>query len=351
MFFIPGQSRYLSRTIRLALGITFGLGVGQIANWQLSYLMPIFMSMLLAGPPIDVKKGIGFVVVILIGTMLGMLLTTSVVQLPFVCLLVISLLMFHIFYAGNKGMSPLLVVMLLMGITAIPLVGVQSSGLAFIVVKGLLTSGIVAVIFTILLFWLIPEVTEQDQPPAKTEVEKPLQSAVISTLVMLPLVIVFYTFSLTGAILTFVFAAILAQTPDLTSGLRSSAGLMVANALGGVIAIVIYNLLVIVPEFVFLLLLIFIVSLLFAEKIFSDDPYAALYSTAFTAVLLLIGSSMGIVSGSAASNFMARIVQIMAAAAYIVLAFYIISRLSGYRARVNGEVGNQTESALITDSV
>jgi hypothetical protein len=241
--------------------------------------------------------------------------------------------------------------MLLMGVTAIPLVGLQSIGLALIVVKGLITSGTIAVIFTIALFWLIPEVVERKTSPKKVEVEKPLQSAVISTLVMLPLVIIFYTFSLTGGILIFVFAAILAQTPDLTAGLRSSTGLLIANALGGLFAIAIYNLLVIVPEFVFLLLLIFVVSLFFAQKIFSDDPYAALYSTAFTAVLLLIGNSMGVVSGSAAANFMARIFQIMAAATYIVSAFYILSRISGHRSRRSGSLENQPESALIADSV
>lgn len=350
MFFVPGKSSYLSKTVRLALGITFGFGVSQSGSWSLSYLLPIFMSMLLVGPKIDVKMGIGFVAMILIGTMLGMLLTVSVVQLPVVCLLVISLIMFHVFYAGNKGLPPMLVVMLLMGITAIPLVGLQSSGLAWLVVRGLAISGTIAVIFAIVLFWLIPEVSIADaQPAPKAEIASPLRSAMISTLVMLPLVVVFYTFSLTGGILIFVFAAILAQTPDLTSGLRSSAGLLIANALGGAFAIVIYSLLVMVPELVFLLMLIFLVSLVFARKIFSDDPYAALYSTAFTAVLLLVGNSLGIVSGSAAANFMARILQIMAAAAYIVSAFYILSRLFGHRVKT-ADFDSHSESALVADS-
>lgn len=350
MFFVPGKNDFNSRVVRLALGVTFGLGVAQMVNWQLSFLLPIFMSMLLTGPRIDLKMGIGFVAMILIGTMLGMVLTLTVVQLPFVCLLVISLLMFHIFYAANKGLSPLLVVMLLMGVTAIPLVGLQSSALAWMIVKGLSIGGTIAVVFTMILFRLIPEVEVTDRAAtAVTRVESSFRSALVSTLVMLPLVILFYTFSLTGGILIFVFAAILAQTPDLTAGIRGSAGLLIANALGGVFAIVVYSLLVAMPEFVFMLLLIFIVSLMFAQKIFSTSPYAALYSTAYTAVLLLVGNSIGDTSDSAGENFLIRILQIMTAALYIVSAFYILSRLFGHEKDLKRAISDPQESALVAD--
>ena len=351
MFFVPGKSNYVSKVVRLALGITFGFGVAQLGNWQMSFLLPIFMSMLLTGPRISLTMGAGFIVMILMGCMLGMLLTVSVVQLPFVCLPVISLLMFHIFYAGNKGLSPLLVVMLLMGVTAIPLVGLQSSGAAWMVVRGLAIAGTLAVILSMVFFWLIPEVDSVDtQTPLKAKIESPLRSAVISTLVIIPLVIMFFTFSWTGVILIFVFASILAQTPDLTSGIRGSVALLIANAVGGIFAILVYSLIVMVPEFVFMLMLIFIVTSVFARKMFSDSPYAALYGTAFTAVLLLVGDSMGVVSGSATENFISRILQIMAAAMYIVSAFYILGRLFHDKRDFGEEISGSPESALITEA-
>jgi hypothetical protein len=350
MFFVPGRSAFNSKVVRLALGITFGFGVAQMVNWQLSFLLPILMSMLLSGPGIELKMGIGFIAMILVGTMLGMLLTLTVVQVPLVCLLVISLLMFHIFYAANKGLSPLLVVMLLMGVTAIPLVGLQSGSLAWMIVEGLAVGGTIAVVFAVFFFWLIPEetVTASASPAAVApgQIASPFRSALVSMLVMLPLVIVFYTFSLTGGILVFVFAAILAQTPDLTVGVRSSVGLLIANALGGVFAIVVYGLLVAMPEFVFMLLLMFIVTLMFAQKIFSASPYAALYSTAYTAVLLLVGNSMGDTSASAGENFLIRILQIMAAAAYVVSAFYILSRLFGHRKTSDELKSGHSEPAI-----
>lgn len=351
MFFVPGQSDYISKVVRLSLGITCGFGVSQIGNWQLSFLLPIFMSMLLAGPRINLTMGLGVIIMVLIGSMLGMLLTVTVVQLPLVCLVVISLIMFHIFYAGNKGLPPLLVVMLLLGATAIPLVGMQSSAMAWMMSKGLAIGGTLAVLLTMAFFWLIPEVDVSGAKAAvKTEVPDPLQSALISTLVILPLVVLFYTFSLTGGILIFMFSAILAQTPDLKSGIRGSAALLIANGFGGVIAIITYTLLTIVPEYVFLLLLIFIVSMLFAQKIFSFDPYAALYTTAFSAVLLLVGNSTGEYSGSATANFISRIIQLMIVAIYIISAFYIVSRLFGHENKSDQGVPDHTETALVTET-
>ncbi len=350
MFFVPGESDYQSKVTRLVLGITLGFGISQVAELPLAYLLPIFLSMLLTGPHINLKMGIGFIVVILLGSLLGMLLTVTVVHFPIVCLLIISLLMFHIFYASNKGLSPILVVMLLIGVTAIPLVGLQSSALAWMIVKGLAAGGTVAVILTMMLFWLIPEVKQVDQVAAvKPLMGSPMESALLSTLVILPLVFVFYTFSLTGGILIFVFSAILAQTPDLTAGIRSSLGLLIANALGGVVAIIVYIMLVGVPEFVFMLLLISLISLLFAPRIFSSDPRAALFSTAFTAVLLLVGNSLGDTSASAAVNFLTRILQIMMAAFYIVSAFYLISRWLGHQKDARPRQSVDHESAMIAE--
>lgn len=243
----------------------------------------------------------------------------------------------------------MLVVMLLMGITAIPLVGLSSSAAAILIVKGLSLCGSAAVVFTMLLFWLIPEVETIEKAAQKESVESPLRSALISTLVILPLVIVFYTFSLINGILLFVFAAVLAQTPDLTAGMRSSAGLLIANALGGLFAMGIYTLLIAVPEFLFMFFLVLMVSLVFAQKIFSNDPYAGLYSTAFTAILLLVGNSLGDTSASAAVSFFVRIVQIIMAATYIVTAFYILSWLFGRtKEHVPGE-GASAETSLVSE--
>ena len=325
MFFVPGDDAYLANVVRFTIGVAIAFFLSQMLAWTASFIMPLLLSMLLTGPKIDIKKGLAFVLVILAGGMVGIILTITVVHFPFVCLLVVGLLLFHIYYSANKGLSPLLVLMLTMGVTVIPLLGTNSNSIAIALVQVLVFSGVVAVLLAIFMYWLIPEVEPREvEPPPQVGSGSPMYSALVSTIVMIPLVVAFYTFSLTGAIVVLIFSAILAQTPDLSAGLKTGIGLILANALGGLFAVAIYKLVEGIPDIVFLMLLISLVSLVFASKIFSKDPMAKLYSTAFTAILLLLGNALGINSGDAFNLTIQRVVQISMAATYIVLFFYLL---------------------------
>ena len=125
--------------------------------------------------------------------------------------------------------------------------------------------------------------------------------------------------------------------------------LIIANAIGGLTAIAVYIMLVGVPQLTFLLVCIFLVSLLYGSKIFSSDPRAAVYSTAFTAVLLLVGNSIGEHSADATANFLSRIFQIMGAGLYIILAFYTLTRLFNLRQTKNSNRLPASESGLVSD--
>lgn len=338
MIIEPSQHRSLQRkALRFSFGIVLGLAIANGFDWQLAYIMPILLAMLLSGPAITLRSGIMFTILIFAGGAVGITLTLTVIHFPLVCLLTVILLMFHIFYAANKGLPPLAVVMLIMGITAIPIVGMESNFVALTLVQLLVANGLIAVALAIFSFWLLPDISKPEAPAVPpNRNQKAVVSATISTLVMLPLVLVFYSFTLSGAILVFVFAAILAQTPDLQAGIKGSAALMIANSIGGIAAIIVYTLLIGFPEYLYFILIMAVATLLFAQKIFSVSPTAGLYSTAFTAVLLLVGNSVGEYSADATANFLKRIIQIGLAGLYIITAFYLLNRLFtmlGYRSK------------------
>ena len=129
------------------------------------------------------------------------------------------------------------------------------------------------------------------------------------------------------------FIAMLAQQPDVKIGVKGSMALIIGNTAGGVAAIVFYNLLIAVPDYVFLILLTILFSLFFGERIFSGKPMAGLYAAAFSTVILLVGSTTGDFGGDAGSKFYIRIVQIIAAAVYIVGVFTLLEFLSRSRKR------------------
>ena len=70
------------KIIRFVLGITTGFTIAQLIDWQLSYIMPILLSMLLSGSQINLKAGLLFFLVITGGCLFGFLLSLTVVNYP-----------------------------------------------------------------------------------------------------------------------------------------------------------------------------------------------------------------------------------------------------------------------------
>ena len=88
----------------------------------------------------------------------------------------------------------------------------------------------------------------------------------------------------------------------------------------------IVKLLVMVPEFYFLVMLTLLVGLVFGVRVFSDSPSAKLWGMAFSTLLLVIGSTTASGSGEAGSKVYTRVLQITVAVLYVVMAFGVADR-------------------------
>jgi len=82
-----------------------------------------------------------------------------------------------------------------------------------------------------------------------------------------------------------------------------------------------------------ILLLTLIVGLTFGDVIFSTRPIAPTIKTAFNAVMLLVGMSLTGSGSNAASNFYARIAQVMLAVVYVAAAFGFLEYLQRKRVK------------------
>ena len=143
---------------------------------------------------------------------------------------------------------------------------------------------------------------------------------------ILPVLIFFLYFQLTGGLLVLVFIATLAQKPDLIAGIKGTMALLLGNFVGGIVAIVMFSLLLAVPQFSFALLLYAIIILIFAQHIFSGKKLAPIYAMALTTVIVIISGST-LSDGGASSTFYVRILQIATACGYIVLVTWLCSPL------------------------
>lgn len=330
------------RTFRYAVGSTLAVGLALGVDWRLSFIAPVLTLSFLgtSAPRPTAQTAVGFLGVIAGASVAGVLVSALLLPYPVVFLLLEGLILFLLFYHGARGANPLLISMLLVAVTVIPVVGLQSMLLAVAVAKGLVTGAAAAVGVVWVSHVLIPDPTLPPSLPNGTTSssgssnnpnapfasrEAAATRAWVNTLVVFPMVLLYFVFGLTS-VLILVFVALLSMQPDFSAGFRAGKALIVGNVMGGVAAIVMYELLVMMPQFAFLLLLTLLSGLAFGGRLFSGAPAAPLFGMAYSTLLLVIGSTTSMF-GDANAKAWTRVVQITIAVIYLVTAFGVITRL------------------------
>lgn len=331
------------RIVRFALGTTLGSGLAYLIGFDLPFLVPILVAMSLASPAPrpSVRAGVGFVLPVAIGAFLGVLLTRYFLQYRLLFLLMEFLVLYRIFYALAGGAAPLRMVWLLLAALIIPLVGQASIVLSVGVAWGLVKGAVIAVLVIWLSFALLPDPPAEagsgsggaEAKPARP-IPPPAARAAYARrtlIVLFPVVLLFFYFALTSDAVILVYVGLLSLLPSFSAGWQQGKGMLTGNLIGGIVAIVFYNLLTVYPEFPMFLLLTFIVGLTFGEVILSTRPIAPTIKTAFNAVMLLVGMSLMGTGSDAASKFYVRIAQVMLAVFYVAAAFGFLEYLQRKR--------------------
>jgi len=319
------------RILRYAVGTALAMAIALGFGWQLSFLAPVLTQSFLGSPASRpaFKAGIAFVAVVTVSCLAGLLLTRYFLPYPLVFIIFTSYLLFRLFYAKLGGVSPLLITFMLISILVIPILSMMFPGLAILVAAGIGMGAVVTIGVVWLAHALFPDpgvVVSQTpkKPPATVSIER-LRGAVLSTVILVPVFILFYTFQWANSILILIFIAILAQEPSFATNFKAGIALIVGNVIGGAASILFYEILVIVPEFWFMVVLTCLFGLVFGAQLFSGKSKAPLYGMAFSTVLLVIGSTTS-GEGEAGSKVYSRVFQMMIAVVYVVSAFGLIER-------------------------
>lgn len=326
--------------LRYAVGVTIATAVALGVAWPLSYLTPVLTAVLLAPPgrPVPLKVGVGFVLTVAVACLFALIFSAALLPYPVAYTLLIGWLLAVMFYAQGAGAPPILILWLLIAMMVIPVVMLESADLAGFIAGQLVFGAAAAIVFVWLAHGLVPGPPDARAPatPPAAETEPPstmddVRDAATSTLVVFPIVMLFTVFQLTEQLLVLIFIALLGQQIRAGAGARAGYAMIVANVAGGIVSIVFYNLLVAVPWFPFLLVLTLLCGLLFGSLLFSEHRYAKLAGSAFTTVLLIIGSTTTSTS-EAGGKVLTRVLQIIAAVLYVVVALNLVDKL-GLRRR------------------
>ena len=326
------------RILRYAVGSTLAMAVAMGLDWPLSFLTPVLTLSFLASPAPrpTLKMGFGFVLTIAVASYVGLLVGRTLLPYPLVFIPFVGLLLFRIYYAKGSSLPPLLILWLLIALLLIPLMMMQSHALANMIAYNLVISGGVTLLVVWISYALLPDRVDGEssnvsvaKPPAPTTEER-FRTAVDTTIVVFPVLVLFYFFELAGALLILIMIALLSMQPGFAKDFKGGKALIIGNTIGGIAAIIFYELLVIMPEYVFLIVLTLLAGLMFGSRLFSGKPKAALYGMAFSTLLLVIGSTTSS-SGEADAKVYTRIIQLMAAVIYVVVAFGLLEHLKKMR--------------------
>lgn len=322
------------RVLRFALGVTLAAGISFAFEWPLYFLCPIFTAVFLAqalpNPASTFKDALLNSWYVIEGFALGLVFTLFLIPFPGLYILALGLVLFHIFYRLNRGESFWRVLMHLLAVLILPMLGQMHEGMSIGFAANFAVSGILAILFVMVAYALFPDPPRQAdaprRPPATTGYVPTAAVAALKTaLVVVPLAVFMIALEWTSEVLVMTFVAVFALSPRLEHGLSEGLNSLKSTLLGGIAALVVYWLLVAVPEFHFFLALMLFVALIFGQGIFSEHPLARYLASALIVVLVLVGGSTG-EGKDIVEKLMTRFLLISTAVIYIVSAFYVLER-------------------------
>ncbi|CAH1536591.1 conserved membrane hypothetical protein [Vibrio rotiferianus] len=310
------------RILRFTIGVGLAVFLAAWINWQLAFVAPVFTAKFLVDKPNLHRETIYELLLALIATMgLGLLLSGGITQYPIILLIAVGLMMAWGYYLFTDPKWNLFATILLIAVLMLPFMAINNPAVSLVLASGLAISGAVSVAIFALVHIYLPEPDSEfagyAQPPIGKE--QRWHASFRAMLISFPVVCFFFVFQISEALLTMMFVALLSLMITSEKSVKLSAFLIISNGIGGILAISAYSILAIVPNIFFYTAFIALLAVLIGKKVYTAPEKAPIFATAFSTLLVLIGSTL-MSSGDIDSNTFIRIFQLVLVGTYMILA-------------------------------
>jgi len=317
--------------LRYAFGITIVMTVAMLFGGDLAYLIPFLtLNFIAPGTKRPTLKGsLTFLMIVTVSMFAGFMFVNFLHEFMLLFIILLGLFLFLIFYTDKVGFIVklfMIIALLAMPVHASYMNAAQwAYAVGFVLFMGSLT----AIIVSWLVFAIFPDIPDPDakaeapakKPNPKIESRIRLQNAIDTFIVSFPVVLLFLFFQWSDALLVLIYVVVFSMMPGVVH--KAGAVRILGNLTGGIATIIFYQLIVIVPNIFFFVMLFLGTSLLFAQYIFSDNPYAPFLKTGFSALVMIIGESV-LGASDAGTSVWERVFQVMIAVTYVIVAFKVL---------------------------
>ena len=319
-----------ARVLRFAVGTTLATAVAYAFAWPLYFLTPVLTITFLARPQLGFAPGMWKLSLhVLAAVGLGLAFSLFLQPYALVYIVLLGLVIFKIYYLLNRRGPFFLAVMSLLAVLILPLAGMAYEEVATVLGAYFALSVSLAILICILAHALFPDPPSAPPRPRPTfqsgYVPAAARAALKSTLAVWPLAVLFMAAEFYSDILVLVFAAVLSLVPQAARGWATGMKLLASTLFGCLAAIVVYWLLVAVPEYHFFLVVWLLAMTVFAGLIFSDRPLAGYMGSAATAMTVLVSGSLS-AQASFVDEMVGRVLLIAAATLYVSAAMSLLDR-------------------------
>jgi hypothetical protein len=329
------------RILRLAAGTASSLWFSQAVAWEMSFIAPVITMFILAlpFPAPKLKSGIAFVAALTLSLYAGLLLLPSLLNYPMVGVLLLVLALFWSFYYTAKGGSAVLGTFATVGIGLSTAVGSVSVDVTLMLIKGFSINTIIGVIFVWIAHVLVPDSLAQagdgaapgKPPPApEPDLTEARWSAFRSLLIVFPVALWFMLSSASTAYVPVIIKVAAMGQQATNEGARlAGRSLLASTVIGGIGAIIGWQLLRVSPTLSMYTLVIALGALVMGPRIFlgrAMHPQAGTWSYGYLTMIVILAPAVMDSTGGTSANvaFWSRLLMFALATLYGVIAVYVV---------------------------
>ncbi|MCF2515218.1 DUF2955 domain-containing protein [Sphingomonas sp. G124] len=315
----PIDMARIQAILRFGVGVTIAFVLSEAMGWAPTMLAPVLFAVLAANLPFcpPIKLGLALVAVMGGSALIAFILPSLLSEAPQVLAGALGLIVFMAFTAMARGRAKLQATFLLLCISTIPVIAIIAPAQAGVMPLAMVRGMTVAVITLWCMYALWPKVAPRGAPPGASSTDSPVKTALVGTAVVMPVMLVYLLLGLANALPVLVTTVLLVANFDPRQGAMQGLAMMIGNLIGGLIGLVAYILLAVMPSLITLGLVTFLIAVAFAIRIEKGGPGAAIALMTCNSALIILSTAIANPSSSS-GVWITRLLQFALACTFAV---------------------------------